>query len=145
MYNKFVNPDLKQHYHIKVDDELKADARMWITFLSQDRSLCCPFMDFSDELAADKMQFYTDAAKSAKLGFGYFFNGSWTSGIWGEFIDRADPSIEFLELYGMALAIVLWANRLKNRRVIIFCDNESVVEMVNQSSARCPNSMILIR
>ena len=35
--------------------------------------------------------------------------------------------------------------KLSNRRVVVFCDNKSVVEMVNRSSAGCPNSMMLIR
>ena len=44
----------------------------------------------------------------------------------------------------MTLVIVLWAEELRNRRVVVFSDNESVVQMVNCSSARCPNSMTLI-
>ena len=64
---------------------------------------------------------------------------------WGNFVEKGNPSIEYLELYAIAVVIVFWADLLQNRRVVIFCNNESVVKMVNRSSARCPNSMTLIR
>ena len=109
MYNKYDNLELKPHYHIKVD-ELKADARMWISFLECDEMLCRPFMDFSETLQADKIDFFSDAAKSAKLSFGCYYNGKWAYGLWGrQFIEDEDPSIQYLELYGLTMAIVLWA------------------------------------
>ena len=43
------------------------------------------------------------------------------------------------------VAIVLLAKKLQNRRVVVYCDNESVVHMVNKSSTICTNCMILIR
>ena len=58
MYNKFDKPYLKQSHHIKVYDDLKADAQVWIQFLSQDKYLCRPFMDFSTMLIADDIQFF---------------------------------------------------------------------------------------
>lgn len=32
-YAKFANPKLKQHHHVRVDRELKADSKMWLDFL----------------------------------------------------------------------------------------------------------------
>ena len=34
---------------------------------------------------------------------------------------------------------------LKNRRIVIFCDNLSVVHMINESKASCRNSVHLLR
>ena len=45
----------------------------------------------------------------------------------------------------MAVAIELWANRLQNRSVIIFCDNQSVVGMINKMATPCVFCMKLIR
>ena len=58
---------------------------------------------------------------------------------------KLDPSIEFLELYAVAVSILLWIKNFKNSRVALFCDNESVVWMINRQSSRCPNCMTLIR
>ena len=62
MYCKFSDPKLKQHYHLKIDQELKADCSVWLQFLSDDRSVCRPFVDFSTVLMADKINFFTDAS-----------------------------------------------------------------------------------
>ena len=56
-----------------------------------------------------------------------------------------DPSIEYLELYALCAGVLVWEDKLKNRRVILHCDNQSVVDMVNSTSSKCKNCMILIR
>lgn len=48
---------LKQHYHIRVDHELRQDLLLWKKFLVQDASLCRPFMDFSKTLTVDELDF----------------------------------------------------------------------------------------
>ena len=128
--SKWANKELKQRYHIKVDAELRNDCAVWKTFLEQPDSLCRPFMDFSEKLIADQMDFYTDALGSNKPGYGFgcVFGKRWAQQAWGSnFIADLKPSIEFLELFAVAVAIHLWANLLQNRRVVIFCDNQSVI------------------
>ena len=110
------------------------------------RSYTRPFIDFTTKLTADEIDFYTDASGSAKLGYGCFFNGHWCSGFWGEeLITSCSPSIEFLELFAVTVGIVLWAEALQNQRVVIFCDNKSVVEMINKTVSGCDKCMKLIR
>ena len=43
------------------------------------------------------------------------------------------------------MAIHTWEELIQNKRVIILCDNQSVVEMVNHSSSKCKQCMVLIR
>ena len=40
---------LKQHHHIRVDGEIRAECKMWIEFLSDLSSVSRPFIDFSKE------------------------------------------------------------------------------------------------
>ena len=83
---QFDNPKLKQKHHMKVDGELRADVNLWINFLQDDTMLCRPFVDFSETLHADELDFFfTDAAKSVKLGFGYYFIRRWTHEVLGQF------------------------------------------------------------
>ena len=89
---------------------------------------------------------YSDAAKSGKLGFGGICGNSWTYGAWGpELINEYDPSIEFLELFAVVVTVKLWIHRFANRRVILFCDNQAVVGMINSMTSSCRHCLNLIR
>ena len=41
MYVKYAYPDLKQHYHINVDHELRSDCLVWLQFLVKPEAVCC--------------------------------------------------------------------------------------------------------
>ena len=71
---------------------------------------------------------------------------SWCFTIWPQgFIKNEDPSIEFLELYALVVGVVNWISRFQNSRIILFCANQSVVHMVNNTTSSCRKCMILIR
>ena len=61
------------------------------------------------------------------------------------FVVQNEPSIEFLELFALLAGILTWDEYLTETRVILFCDNMSVVHMVNNSSSKCGQYMKLIR
>ena len=69
-------------------------------------------------------------------------------GLWDkDFLRLYELSIEYLELYALCMAIMTWENmpRLNNTRVVIFCDNQAVVAMVNNTTSSCQNCMVLLR
>ena len=71
---------------------------------------------------------------------------AWMYQIWSEsFIKKHKPSIEYLELFAVTAAVLTWIHKFKNRRIILFCDNQSVVDMINATSTSCKNCMVLIR
>ena len=89
---------------------------------------------------------FTDSAKGHDLGFGGVFRPHWLFGHWKQdFIKREDPSIEFLELYGLVVAVFVWSKELINRRIVVFCDNQAIVNMINNNSSSCQFCMKLIR
>ena len=135
---------MKQHHHVRVDRELKLDCLVWLEFLHQPQVICRPFVDFSDENSMIELAFFTDAVKSDRLGMGGVFNKQWFSQSWDEFIKDYDPSIEYLELLALNVGIDLWCSFFQDKRVILFCDNEAVVHMVNKSASGCKNCMVLI-
>ena len=67
----------------------------------------------------------------------------WTVG--KSFIEEKCPSIEDLELYALCVGIFAWASLLKNRRIVIYCDNKAMVDIVNATSSKCKNCMVLVR
>lgn len=149
IYSKYADPQLKQHYHVNVDKELCLDCMMWMKFLSWDKSIYRPFMDFGQNYHAEALQWFTDSSRNKQLGFGCYYQGRYAYGKWNDsepdFIDKYDPSINFLELYSIVLSVELWCHLLKNRRVTIYSDNLSAVHMVNNSTSVCKRCMKLIR
>ena len=144
---------LKQHHHITLTSEFVQDCRVWMWFLDRvtlnDKGICRPFVDF-DVRSTDNTElwFYSDASKNPNFGVGATFGFEWFNLRWPEkFIKEADPSIAFLELYGLTLALFTWKDKpeLHHGRVIIFCDNQSVMQMVNQLTSKCPQCMKMVR
>ena len=149
----YTGNNLLPHHHIKVTQEMKSDLGMWLTFLGSPNIYCRPFMDFNNLWNAHILFWYTDASANRALGFGGIFDGKYFWGKWSDssqpgernFIDKYNPSIEFLELYGVAVSVFLWLKYVPNRHICLFTDNESVMNMVNNSSSSCKHCMVLIR
>ena len=137
---------LKQYHHVNIGSEFKKDAQVWQFFLENAYAteLCRPFLDMNMEQTSEILNFYTDA--SGKLGYGCFFDGKWMFGKWDpDFLRDEEPSIEFLELFALCAAVLTWENFIQNTRIVIFCDNQAVVQMVNKTTSSCQNCMHLIR
>ena len=129
-----------------VDSEMRKDCAVWLDFLANPTAVCRPFIDFENTLQADVIDFYTDASGLENLGMGCVFGDRWMVGVWDKQFMRANkPSTEFLELLTFTAAISKWACLLEGRRVVVFCDNMSVVEMVNHSTSSCSHCMNLVR
>lgn len=116
---------------------------MWKGFLKNQEHHNRPFMDFTVDLHAQELQYYTDSSYIAFAGYfdGRYFHQTWETG----FIKRTSAEINLMELYAITVSIHLWAKYLKNHRVYIYSDNLASVQMVNNASSRCARCMQLIR
>ena len=118
MYSKITGKTyLKQYHHVKVDREMKLDSLIWMEFLKDPESMARPFMDFDKQtFNAYEIAFATDASKGKHLGFSAVFRSKWCYSRWESgFIEKENPSTEFLELYALTVGIFLWAEKLQNR------------------------------
>ena len=89
---------------------------------------------------------YSDASGSINKGAGVYCGKAWTFCQWDhEWMKKSKPSIEFLELFGVSIGVLLWIKNFKNSSVMLHCDNETVCRMINKSSTSCKNCMVLIR
>ena len=132
---------LKQYHHVTLNADFLQDCRVWTQFLkAEDVHICHPFIDFSNP-EGEILNFASRAAKSGKLGMGVVFGNNWICMSWGQsFITDMDPSIEFLELYALTMALMTWSQvdrKLLNNRIVIFCDNQGVIQMVNNYATSC--------
>ena len=145
---------LKQHHHVWLDGEFKADCRVWVSFLtgSLQQVVCRPMVDlFGVSLTSTEISFFSDASAARDLGFGCLLNSHWIQANWNEgypdFIETQKPSIEYLKLYAPVAGVFTWAqhNELVNTSVTVFCDNQAVVQMINNLTSGCRHCMVLIR
>ena len=125
---------------------MRCDLLTWKTFLRHPSAFYRSFMDFSKMWETTEISLFSDASKNKNLGFGATCNSSWMAEVWRVgYIEEFDPSIEYLELFGFLAAVIQWIHRFSNRRTVLFCDNISVVSMINQMTTSCPNCMILLK
>ena len=145
LYAHMEGKNLLPHHHIRITEEMKLDLLVWEKFLSFPGIFCHPFIDFK-EWDASEINLYSDASHHFEKGFGAYCEQQWTFGVWNKpFMEAKEPSIEYLELFGVTVAVLLWIHKFQNKRVVLFCDNESAVHMINNSSSKCRNCMVLIR
>ena len=135
---------LKPHHHIKITGEMRSDLTLWLQFLDHPTAYCRPFIEFQGRNASE-IDFYSDASRNFELGMGAICQNSWMFQGWDQEIESFDPSIEYLELFALSAALLTWLNRFRNQRIFVFCDNISVVQMINNMSSTCKNCMVLIR
>ena len=133
---------LKPYHHVWSDKEFVSDCEMWKWFLSKldVQGMCRPFVDFTKGVSVKTSSFHSDASKNPNLGFGAVYRHRWLFGKWNpDFIREEDPSIEFLELYALTVAMIQWGGvaELQHTRVAIYCDNEAVIHMVNKMTSSC--------
>ena len=145
---------LKPFHHIYLKKDFIQDCVMWKQFLNQQEeciSLCRPFVDFTPDNSSTfhTLPFYSDVSLNKNLGMGTIYGNNWLQCMWNpQFIVEESPSIEFLELFTLTMALITWGKSkpsLQNTRVQIFCDNEAVVFMVNKLASSCAQCRKLIR
>ncbi len=126
-------------YKITLTKGAKADLRMWEIFLQHFNGVSI----FSEQawLGEDDLELFTDACKS--VGFGGYFKGKWFRGKWKK--SCAHYSIAWLEFFPILVAVVLWGDLLKGKRIILRSDNRSVIAIINRQTSRCPSIMKLVR
>lgn len=137
----FLTKKIKKPDHwIRLAKGAKGDLQTWLTFLDKYNGISL-FRDIQWS-EAEQLKLYTD---SSHIAMGIYFNGRWAYQEWPEgFVDR-DTSIAFLELFPIAVALVLWAPELANKKVMFKSDNMSVVHIINKMVSDCPRIMRVVR
>ena len=81
------------------------------------------------------------------LGLGIYFRGQWCAGIWPK--ERQTSSLTrdltFLEFFPILGALWLWSNECANSVFRFWCDNLTVVHIINTLSSRSKKVMRLVR
>ena len=131
------------HHHIKLSAGFFKDLEMWKQFIVNWNG--ASFFLSSAWEDSECLELNTDA--SGVLGYGGFFRGKWFQGKWEPHQQLGQPeiSITWQELFAIVVACQIWGESLQNKRIILNCDNESVVNIVNSKRSRIPRAMDLLR
>ena len=145
LYSLGANDKLLPHHHIRITAECRMDMQIWMKFLHDPMISCRPFINCFQQTAED-IDMYSDASGAIDKGYGAYCAHRWSVKAWDEEWMRVEkPSIEYLELYAVTVAIMLWIKDFKNSTILLHCDNDSVCKMINKSSSSCKNCMVLLR
>ena len=111
----------------------------WLDFLPQ-----CPGKSLileSHWTPNTSMELFTDA--SGKDGWGAYLVGRWISDHWSTV--QGEMSIAWKNLYAIAIAVTTWGNLWQRRKIIIHCDNQTVVNVWEKGTCKSPEIMALVR
>ena len=91
------------------------------------------------------LQVHSDAAGS--LGFGVVYGNRWCTQHWPASWEGEGLlcDLTFLELFPIIVAVYIWHNLFTNKRVLFWCDNLSVVRIINRQMSRSERVMQLVR
>ena len=131
-------------HHIRLNKEFSRDIKMRKAFLTHWNARSF-FLDTAFTSTPD-LELYTDAAST--VGFGGYFNGKWFQGRWPPHLlidKRKGISIEWQELFAIVIARALWYPQFAGKRLQFWCDNESVVTIINSGHSKVPRIMDLVR
>ena len=135
---------LKAPHHVtRVNQHIAGDLNMWLEFLENYNGVSV----FRDQtwLTNEDMEFYTDSA--ASIGMGIYLNGKWAQARWGTHFpqETSGNNITFLEYFPILVALHIFEDEVRNKKVLFHCDNAAVVEIINNQTCKCPRVMDLVR
>ena len=117
---------------------------MWKSFLSSwnGRSF---FLESAPTPTPD-LELYTDAAST--VGFRGIFRGKWIQGKWPPHLCTNKDhgiSIEWQELFPIVVACAIWYPHFSGKRLQFWCDNKTVVSIINSGHSKAPRIMDLVQ
>ena len=129
--------ELRPSWHVSVTKEIKKDLQMWIMFLEEyGGSSPIP------SLNPPQLEVFSEASANVTLWWGAWCGNKWIWGGWDQtFFHFYNPSIDFLELYVVVVAVYAWSDILANKHVIVHSDNTPTVAVINDNVVHSPNLM----
>jgi hypothetical protein len=135
--------DLTRHatspsHHIRLNKEARLDIAAWLSFLRGYNGVSIIVEPAWTE--SNTVSLLSDASG---LGFAAVFGSRYIQGSWPPSWSKYGITIK--ELYPITLAVELWGSALSTKRIMLHCDNQSVVHIINSQTAKCPLTMRLVR
>ena len=128
----------RPNFHIRLNNEARLDLAAWLIFLQRFNGVSVLLNEHW--ISSEKLELFTDASN---LGFAGVLKGKWFQGSWP--CSWEQKRITIKELFPIVLALKMWLSHLRDRHLLILCDNQSVVFIINALSSRDSSLMSLVR
>ena len=131
----------KPYFRITLTGEARKDIRWWQLLIQHWNGKA--FLLYNSSTSSADLGLYTDA--NGTLGWRAFYGKEqrWIQGRWAK--EQEEESIGYKELYAVAMACSTWGNLWSRQRIVMHCDNQSVVECLKSNSSKSPGMMSLLR
>lgn len=134
-------------HRIRVTNDIKSDLKIWLSFLTNYNGTTVILDRFW--VSNSDLDLFTDSAAGKGRGFGIYFGslGKWAQACWPDEWESLGllTDITFLELFPVMVALSIWGEHLRNKRVLFHVDNQSCVVIINKFSSKSPRVMSLVR
>lgn len=127
------------HSNIKLTNKAKSDLVLWKFFLQNFNGVS--FMYEPHFAQSHTINLYSDASKLH--GYGGCYGTSWIQGRWPE--SWKGYHINILEFYPILALVETFGHKLRNSTIKFYCDNKSVVGIINKQSSKSNVIMIMMR
>ena len=128
----------KPSVHIRLNNEARLDLAAWLIFLESFNGIS--ILRNVQWLSSEKLELFTDASN---LGFAGVLQGKLFQGRWP--LSWLDKHISVKELFPIVLALKILPSYLRDMQLLVLCDNESVVYVINKMTSSEVGLMSLIR
>ena len=125
------------HHHISLNKDARADIAWWIKFLPTWNGV---EMFQEDIITSVDLFLFTDASD---IGMGGLFRDEWFSIKWPRHLSSDYCSTNFQEIFAILTAVTTWAKKLSNKQILFYCDNETVVKILNAGC--CKSSKMIMK
>lgn len=140
---------LTQPYnHRRMTSELKADLRMWLLFHENFNGV----VHIPEQIWFDSKteKLFTDSAGpagGADLGAACCFNGKWSFFQWltSWAVEVVFRDMTFQEMVPVLLAMRILGKSLANKKVVMWIDNQALVEVLNRQTSKSRRLTHLVR
>ena len=132
--------DSKRYWKsIRIPKECQLDLQWWIDFLPTWNGIY--FFDLPEWAPLPDFELSSDA--SGNQGFGVYNNGAWFYQAW---LPVQQPlGMAYKELFPIVLACHVWGPSWSNMRIKFWCDNQSVVHIIQSGTSKDEQIMHLVR
>lgn len=116
----------KPYYYIRITNEVKLDAQVWLTVLDKFNGEC--YLPEKYWVSSEKTELFTDSSGNPNLGCEAYFIGKWVQMKWPEHWHCKDLMLElsFLELVPVLLELYTWWQHFQNKKIFMRIDNEAL-------------------
>ena len=114
----------------RIPKEVKKDLLWWKKFLPEYNDVSIMFLE---EWSSPDGIFSSDACLE---GFGAISSNQYFHAVFPSSVTENHLHINCLELLAIVVAVKIWGHQFKGKKILIFCDNEASVQVINSGASR---------